>query len=62
MSKQVDPKLLVSAGIILVILVAFFAFKALGPKPEAYTISPPEFDAYGGVAKKANHKKMMGGG
>lgn len=62
MQKQVDPKILVAAGVILVALIAFFAFRTLAPKPEAYTISPPSLDADGAVAKRANHQKAQAGG
>ena len=44
MQKQVDPKLMVVAGVLLLMLIGFFAWRALAPHPETVTISPPSQD------------------
>lgn len=57
MKKEVSPVIMIVAGVVLVGFIAFLFMRTVAPKAPEYTISPPNLDADGAKAKRANYLK-----
>lgn len=60
MQKEVSPAVLIGVGVVAVIVLIFFAMRALAPHPPEVTIPPANMQNEGAM-KRANIQKQAAG-